>query len=76
MHEPNEATSDRPLRFGSLFSGSARLDLTVKQVFRARTVWLSEINEPVAHVLAHHWPTPRTSTAHRHGRGEGSSAHV
>jgi len=56
MHEPNEASSDRRLRVGSLFSGYGGLDLAVEQVFDARTIWFSEINEPVARVFAHHWP--------------------
>lgn len=47
---------DRRLRVGSLFSGYGGLDLAVEQVFDARTVWFSEINEPVARVFAHHWP--------------------
>lgn len=56
MREPNDASRDRPLRVGSLFSGYGGLDLAVEQVFDARTVWFSEINEPVARVFAHHWP--------------------
>lgn len=56
---PNPATDPgggRGLRVGSLFSGYGGLDLAVEQVFGARTVWFSEINEPVARVFAHHWP--------------------
>lgn len=53
MHEPND---DRRLRVGSLFSGYGGLDIAVEQVFDARTVWFSEINEPVARVFVHHWP--------------------
>jgi len=45
-----------PLRVGSLFSGYGGLDLAVEEVFDARTVWFSEINEPVARVFSHHWP--------------------
>lgn len=47
---------DRLLRVGSLFSGYGGLDLAVEHVFNSETVWLSEINEPVAGVFAHHWP--------------------
>ena len=39
-----------------MFSGSGGLDLAVEEVFDARTVWFSEIDEPVARVFAHHWP--------------------
>lgn len=56
MREPNGDHDDRPLRVGSLFSGYGGLDLAVEEVFDARTVWFSEINEPVARVFAHHWP--------------------
>lgn len=56
MREPNDEHSDRRLRVGSLFSGYGGLDLAVEQVFDARTVWFSEINEPVARVFSHHWP--------------------
>ncbi|MCO5311603.1 MAG: DNA cytosine methyltransferase [Microthrixaceae bacterium] len=55
MHEPNDS-SDSPLRIGSLFSGYGGLDLAVEHVFNARTVWFSELNEPVARVFAKHWP--------------------
>lgn len=55
MHEPN-ASSDSRLRIGSLFSGYGGLDLAVEHVFNARTVWFSELNEPVARVFARHWP--------------------
>ena len=51
-----ENTNDGRLRVGSLFSGYGGLDLAVEEVFDARTVWFSEINEPVARVFAHHWP--------------------
>ncbi|MCW3158275.1 DNA cytosine methyltransferase [Micropruina sonneratiae] len=59
MREPNDErdeSTDRRLRVGSLFSGYGGLDLAVEQVFDARTIWFSEINEPVARVFAHHWP--------------------
>jgi len=56
MREPNDANDDRRLRIGSLFSGYGGLDLAVEEVFDARTIWFSEINEPVARVFAHHWP--------------------
>ncbi len=56
MHEPNDESDHRRLRVGSLFSGYGGLDLAVEEVFDARTVWFSEINEPVARVFAHHWP--------------------
>ena len=45
-----------PLRIGPLFSGYGGLDLAVEEVFSARTIWFSEINEPVARVFSHHWP--------------------
>lgn len=45
-----------PLRVGSLFSGYGGLDIAVEEVFGARTIWYSEINEPVARVFSHHWP--------------------
>ncbi len=45
-----------PLRAGSLFSGYGGLDLAVEEVFGARTIWFSEINEPVARVFSNHWP--------------------
>ncbi|MGC0142663.1 DNA cytosine methyltransferase [Pseudactinotalea sp. Z1732] len=53
MRQPN---NDHRLRVGSLFSGYGGLDLAVEEVFDARTIWFSEINEPVARVFAHHWP--------------------
>ncbi len=48
---------DQPLRLkiGSLFSGYGGLDLAVEHVFNAETVWLSELNEPVARVFSRHW---------------------
>lgn len=54
MHEPN--SDARPLRVGSLFSGYGGLDLAVEHALGAETIWFSEINKPVAHVFAHHWP--------------------
>lgn len=45
-----------PLRVGSLFSGYGGLDLAVEEVFNARTIWFSEINELVARVFQSHWP--------------------
>jgi DNA (cytosine-5)-methyltransferase 1 len=65
MHEPN-ASSDARLRIGSLFSGYGGLDLAVEHVFNARTVWFSELNEPVARVFARYWseaPNPGDITA-------------
>lgn len=56
MRQPNDETQGRRLRIGSLFSGYGGLDLAVEEVFDARTVWFSELNEPVARVFAHHWP--------------------
>ena len=49
---------DQPprLKIGSLFSGYGGLDLAVEHVFNAETVWLSELNQPVAAVFSHHWP--------------------
>ena len=55
MHEPNTSRDSRP-RIGSLFSGYGGLDLAVEHVFHAKTVWFSELNEPVARVFARHWP--------------------
>jgi DNA (cytosine-5)-methyltransferase 1 len=54
----DQTPTDRaaPLRVGSLFSGYGGLDLAVEEVFGARTIWFSEINEPVARVFSHHWP--------------------
>ncbi|GAB3633498.1 hypothetical protein GCM10027421_28510 [Microbacterium shaanxiense] len=45
-----------PLRVGSLFSGYGGLDFAAEEVFGAKTIWFSEINEPVARVFSHHWP--------------------
>jgi DNA (cytosine-5)-methyltransferase 1 len=56
MREPIDERSTRRLRVESLFSGYGGLDLAVEEVFDARTVWFSEVNEPVARVFAHHWP--------------------
>ncbi|WP_420112550.1 DNA cytosine methyltransferase [Pseudactinotalea sp.] len=56
MPETDDASTDHRLRVGSLFSGYGGLDLAAEEVFDARTVWFSEINEPVARVFAHHWP--------------------
>lgn len=56
MRQPNDETQDRRPRIGSLFSGYGGLDLAVEEVFDPRTVWFSEVNEPVARVFAHHWP--------------------
>lgn len=55
MHDLN-ASGGPGLRIGSLFSGYGGLDLAVEHVFNAKTVWFSELNEPVARVFAHHWP--------------------
>ena len=55
MHDL-DASSDSGLMIGSLFSGYGGLDLAVEHVFNAKTVWFSELNEPVARVFAHHWP--------------------
>ena len=56
MRQPSNVRDDDRLRVGSLFSGYGGLDLAVEAAFDARTVWFSEINEPVARVFAHHWP--------------------
>ncbi len=56
MHEVSDEKHDCRRRVGSLFSGYGGLDLAVEEVFDARTVWFSEINDPVARVFAHHWP--------------------
>ena len=55
MHDL-DASGDPRLRIGSLFSGYGGLDLAVEHVFNAKTVWFSELNEPVARVFARHWP--------------------
>lgn len=55
MHDL-DASGDSELRIGSLFSGYGGLDLAVEHVFNAKTVWFSELNEPVARVFSHHWP--------------------
>ena len=54
---------DRPLkspttqlRVGSLFSGYGGLDLAVEEVFGARKIWFSEIDQAVARVYSGHWP--------------------
>lgn len=57
MHEPNHKQGGQCLRVGSLFSGYGGLDLAVENVFDADTIWFSEINQPVAQVFAHHWPS-------------------
>lgn len=56
MADQNPTDPAAPLRVGSLFSGYGGLDLAVEEVFGARTIWFSEINEPVAGVFSHHWP--------------------
>jgi len=56
MRNASDQAGGSRLRVGSLFSGYGGLDLAVEEVFDARTVWFSEINEPVARVFAHHWP--------------------
>lgn len=55
MHDLNTDGESR-LRIGSLFSGYGGLDLAVEHVFNAKTVWFSELNEPVARVFSGHWP--------------------
>jgi DNA (cytosine-5)-methyltransferase 1 len=56
MRDLDSHGHDHRLRIGSLFSGYGGLDLAVEHTFNARTVWYSEINQPVARVFAHHWP--------------------
>ena len=51
MHDLN-ASGGSELRIGSLFSGYGGLDLAVERVFNAKTVWFSELNEPVARVFS------------------------
>lgn len=46
--------AEHPLRVGSLVSGYGGLDLAVEHVMGAKTVWFSELNEPVARDFAHH----------------------
>ena len=55
MHDL-DASGDSELKIGSLFTGYGGLDLAVEHVFNAKTVWFSELNEPVARVFARHWP--------------------
>jgi hypothetical protein len=55
MHDL-DASGGSELRIGSLFSGYGGLDLAVERVFNAKTVWFSELNEPVARVFSCHWP--------------------
>ena len=55
MHDL-DASGEPRLRIGSLFSGYGGLDLAVEHVFNAKTVWFSELNEPVARVFARPWP--------------------
>ncbi|SHJ70658.1 DNA (cytosine-5)-methyltransferase 1 [Tessaracoccus bendigoensis DSM 12906] len=55
MHDLDVSSEPR-LRIGSLFSGYGGLDLAVEHVFNAKTVWFSELNQPVARVFSHHWP--------------------
>ncbi|WP_454294154.1 DNA cytosine methyltransferase [Salana multivorans] len=55
MHDLN-ASGESRLRIGSLFSGYGGLDLAVEHVFNAKTVWFSELNEPVVRVFSRHWP--------------------
>ncbi|GAA2524005.1 hypothetical protein GCM10010407_12620 [Rarobacter incanus] len=55
MHDL-DASGDSELKIGSLFSGYGGLDLAVEHVFNAKTVWFSELNEPVARVFSRHWP--------------------
>ena len=54
----DQAQTDQavPLRVGSLFSGYGGLDLAAEEVFGAKTIWFSEINDPVARVFSQHWP--------------------
>lgn len=56
MPTPPKMPAAKPLKVGSLFSGYGGLDLAVEHVFGARTIWFSEINEPVSRVFSHHWP--------------------
>lgn len=56
MREASDEHEDHCLRIGSLVSGYGGLDLAIEQVFGARTIWFSEINEPVASVFSHHRP--------------------
>lgn len=51
-----DTSSGSELKIGSLFSGYGGLDLAVEHVFNAKTVWFSELNEPVARVFSRHWP--------------------
>ena len=54
MHDLDISGEPR-LRIGSLFSGYGGLDLAVEHVLNAKTVWFSELNEPVARVFSRHW---------------------
>ncbi|THV39627.1 DNA cytosine methyltransferase [Glycomyces buryatensis] len=48
----------RPLRIGSLCSGSGALDLAVREVLGGRITWHAETDKAAASVLAAHWPEP------------------
>lgn len=56
MRDPQPTNEPTNLKVGSLFSGYGGLDLAVEQVFNAKTVWFSEINDPISRVFSHHWP--------------------
>ena len=73
MREASDKVDDRRLRVGSLFSGYGELDLAVEQVFDTHTIWFAEINEPVVHVFARHWPNAPTSATSPPSTGTPSS---
>jgi DNA (cytosine-5)-methyltransferase 1 len=44
------------LKIGSLFAGYGGLDMGIKDVLDAETVWFSEFDKAPSAILAHHWP--------------------
>lgn len=61
MPSPTPPLDPSPIWIGSLFSGYGGLDLAIEHATGGETVWFSELNQPVARVLAHHCATPRIS---------------
>ena len=70
MPNASDEPGDRRLRVGSLFSGYGGLDLAVEEVFDARTIWFSEINEPVARGFRAPLARRPESRRHHHHRLE------
>lgn len=44
------------MRYGSLFSGYAGLDMGVQAVLGGETAWFCEVEKAPTAILAHHWP--------------------